>query len=380
MIVGHSRGGEGVGHASFFNRLTLDSARLVSPIVMLDGSAGLRTVRFGLRVAAAIAPTDRQYVPVTGSTVVPDRYFLIHGSRDGDVSNFPGYNTYNRAHAVDLANPTVSDGRFKALLWVTVPTTTSSTASGRRKRRRATTMPRASQEQVAKVTSARSRRRCCSTARNTWTCYAITPRRTGCPPAPISCRSIRIPDASSSSTTRKASSHLRSPPGARNGRGRRAGDGATVQGSRQRGWDDQHDDHAAPRVERVGSATAPETGSWPPFPPNATRCWRFASASRPRRRMPPIAIRTSARSVERARRTAAISCELASTGCSIPMSFRRRQDRDADAAAADSAACRRRRRASRPAIDRLAFQRSGDRRRLCRRRAAFQLVDRINGK
>jgi hypothetical protein len=57
-------------------------------------------------------------VPLTGPTVVPDRYYLIHGSRDGDVSNFAGYNTYNRAHAVDLANPTVSDGKLKALLWV----------------------------------------------------------------------------------------------------------------------------------------------------------------------------------------------------------------------------------------------------------------------
>src|SRR5262249_17378173 len=83
--------------------------------------------------------------------VVPDNYFLIHGSRDGDVSNFPGYDTYNRAHAVDLANPTTSDGRFKSLLWVhranhnqfntTWPTETPGTP----------TLTRAEQEQVAKV-------------------------------------------------------------------------------------------------------------------------------------------------------------------------------------------------------------------------------------
>ena len=66
----------------------------------------------------AIAPTDRQYEPLTGPTVVPDSYLLVHGSRDGDVSSFDGYNTYNRAHAVDPANPTVSDGQLKALLWV----------------------------------------------------------------------------------------------------------------------------------------------------------------------------------------------------------------------------------------------------------------------
>jgi hypothetical protein len=151
LIVGHSRGGEGVGHASFFNPLPAIKPDIFSPTVPLDGSAGLGPYRFALRCIAAIAPTDRQYTPITGPTVVPDRYFLIHGSRDGDVSTFEGYNTFNRAHAVDLANPTVSDGKLKALLWVlganhnqfnsTWPTETPS----------ATTMPRADQEQVAKV-------------------------------------------------------------------------------------------------------------------------------------------------------------------------------------------------------------------------------------
>jgi hypothetical protein len=151
MIVGHSRGGEGVGHASYFNRLAAIQPDLAHPTVPLDGSVGLGPYRFNLSVVAAIAPTDGQYTPLTGPTVVPDAYFLIHGSRDGDVSNFPGYDTYNRAHAVDLANPTVSDGRFKALLWVyranhnqfntTWPTETPGTP----------TLTRAEQEQVARV-------------------------------------------------------------------------------------------------------------------------------------------------------------------------------------------------------------------------------------
>jgi hypothetical protein len=118
LLVGHSRGGEGVGHASLFNRLNAIQPDAFSPVVPLDGSAGLGPYHFTLSAVAAIAPTDRQYEPLTGPTVVPDRYFLIHGSQDGDVSTFEGYNTYSRTHGVDLANPTVSDGRLKALLWV----------------------------------------------------------------------------------------------------------------------------------------------------------------------------------------------------------------------------------------------------------------------
>jgi hypothetical protein len=151
LIIGHSRGGEGVGHASFFNRLASIKPDVFSPVVPLDGSVGLGPYRFRLTAAAAIAPTDRQYVPLTGPTIVPDRYYLIHGSRDGDVSTFEGYNTYDRAHAVDLANPTVSDGKWKALLWVYGAnhnqfntTWPSETAPG-------FAMPRADQEQIARV-------------------------------------------------------------------------------------------------------------------------------------------------------------------------------------------------------------------------------------
>src|SRR5215470_14116928 len=52
LIVGHSRGGEAVGHASFFNRLAAIG------VVVLDGSPpfGLGPYRFGLTAAAAIAP------------------------------------------------------------------------------------------------------------------------------------------------------------------------------------------------------------------------------------------------------------------------------------------------------------------------------------
>ncbi len=151
MIVGHSRGGEGVGHASYFNQLASIKPDIFSPVVPLDGSAGLGPYRFALTVVAAIAPTDRQYIPLSGPTVVPDHYFLIHGSRDGDVSTFEGYNTYNRAHAVDLANPTVSDGKLKALLWVFGANHNQFNSAWPSETPPATTMPRADQGQIAKV-------------------------------------------------------------------------------------------------------------------------------------------------------------------------------------------------------------------------------------
>jgi hypothetical protein len=151
LIVGHSRGGEGVGHASLLNTLNSIKPDALTPVVPLDGSAGLGPYRFRLTGVAAIAPTDRQYEPLAGPTAVPDRYFLIHGSRDGDVSSFEGYNTYNRAHAIDPADPTASDGKLKALLWVIGANHNQFNSVWATETPPATTMPRADQEQVAKV-------------------------------------------------------------------------------------------------------------------------------------------------------------------------------------------------------------------------------------
>ena len=151
MIVGHSRGGEGVGHASYFNRLLAIQPDLSHPTVPLDGTVGLGPYRFALTAVVAIAPTDGQYQPLTGPTIVPDAYFLIHGSRDGDVSNFGGYNTYNRAQAVDLANPTVSGGKFKALWWVFSANHNQFNSTWPTENPGTPTLTRAEQEQIAKV-------------------------------------------------------------------------------------------------------------------------------------------------------------------------------------------------------------------------------------
>ncbi|MDJ0735225.1 MAG: hypothetical protein QNJ47_14370 [Nostocaceae cyanobacterium] len=118
MIAGHSRGGEGVGHASYFNRLNSVVPEPGDPPVPLDGSVGLGPYDFNLKAVVAIAPTENQYQPVGGRVIIKDNYIILHGSRDGDVWDFQGYQTYDRAHPIDLGNPTQEAEGFKALLWI----------------------------------------------------------------------------------------------------------------------------------------------------------------------------------------------------------------------------------------------------------------------
>jgi hypothetical protein len=118
MIAGHSRGGEAVGHASHFNRLDAVVPNLGDPPVPLDGSRGLGPYHFNLKAVVAIAPTENQYQPVNGPVVIKDNYVILHGSRDGDVWPFPGSQTYDRAHPIDLDHPTQEAEGFKSLLWI----------------------------------------------------------------------------------------------------------------------------------------------------------------------------------------------------------------------------------------------------------------------
>src|SRR5262245_21700371 len=87
----------------------------------------------------------------SGPTVVPDSYFVIHGSKDSDVFTFEGYHTYERAHAVDLANTTVSDGKFKAMLWVHKANHNQFNSIWASETAPGVAMPRASQDEIAKV-------------------------------------------------------------------------------------------------------------------------------------------------------------------------------------------------------------------------------------
>ncbi|WP_419861074.1 alpha/beta hydrolase family protein [Candidatus Palauibacter sp.] len=91
-LIGHSRGGEAVGHAAAFNRLSRypDDASLE-----FDFNHGIRAI-------IAIAPVDGQYLP-TGRFVPVENvnYMVFHGSHDGDVTSFHGLRLYNRLGFTD---------------------------------------------------------------------------------------------------------------------------------------------------------------------------------------------------------------------------------------------------------------------------------------
>ncbi len=91
-LIGHSRGGEAVGHAAAFNRLTRypDDAN-----VKLD-------YNFPIKSIIAVAPVDGQYKPSEKFQPVENvNYLVFHGSHDGDVSVFHGLRQYQRVRFTD---------------------------------------------------------------------------------------------------------------------------------------------------------------------------------------------------------------------------------------------------------------------------------------
>ena len=91
-LIGHSRGGEAVGHAAAFNRLTRypDDAEL-------EFDFG-----FDIKAVIAIAPVDGQYLPADQRVPVENvNYLVFHGSHDGDVTSFHGLRQFNRVSFTD---------------------------------------------------------------------------------------------------------------------------------------------------------------------------------------------------------------------------------------------------------------------------------------
>jgi hypothetical protein len=86
-LIGHSRGGEAVMHAAFFNRLPYYP----------DNALEVFDFGFNIRSVVAIAPVDGQYQPGKIRTALKDiNYFVIQGSHDMDMSSYQGLRPFNR--------------------------------------------------------------------------------------------------------------------------------------------------------------------------------------------------------------------------------------------------------------------------------------------
>ena len=102
-LIGHSRGGEAVGHAAAFNRLDRypDDATLEFDF------------DYDIRAIIAIAPVDGQYLPTNRFVPVENvNYMVFHGSHDGDVTSFHGLRLYKRLKFTD------GEPRLKTAIWV----------------------------------------------------------------------------------------------------------------------------------------------------------------------------------------------------------------------------------------------------------------------
>ena len=91
-LMGHSRGGEAVGIAASFNRLS-----------HYPDDANVKfNFNFDIKSVFAIAPVDGQYRPAGVPTPIENvNYMVIHGSHDGDVSSFNGLRAFQRIKFTD---------------------------------------------------------------------------------------------------------------------------------------------------------------------------------------------------------------------------------------------------------------------------------------
>jgi dienelactone hydrolase len=91
-IMGHSRGGEAVAVAAFFNKLPFYP----------DDAKQKFDYNFNIKSVVAIAPVDGQYRPGEDRTPLENvNYLVIHGANDGDVQSFAGLRQYERIKFTD---------------------------------------------------------------------------------------------------------------------------------------------------------------------------------------------------------------------------------------------------------------------------------------
>ncbi len=144
-LIGHSRGGEAVGHAAAFNRLSRYPD---------DGSLEF-DFDFHIRSIIAIAPVDGQYLPTGRHVPLEDvNYLVFHGSHDGDVTSFHGLRQYQRigfTEATDFFKTAVYVYRANHGQWNTVwNNKDNGPRSGRRLNLRGLIPPQ-EQRQIGKV-------------------------------------------------------------------------------------------------------------------------------------------------------------------------------------------------------------------------------------
>ncbi len=91
-LIGHSRGGEAVGHAALFSHLPFYP----------DNANEIFDFDFDIRSIIAIAPCDGQYQPANIRTPLTDiNYLVLQGSHDADVSSYQGMRQFNRIRFTD---------------------------------------------------------------------------------------------------------------------------------------------------------------------------------------------------------------------------------------------------------------------------------------
>ena len=238
-----------------------------------------------------------------------------------------------------LANPTVSDGELKTLLWVFGANHNQFNSVWASETPPATTMPRADQELVAKVFLEHdSRTRCCSIDQRYLEVLRdhaagrhldAGQRRSGvavpgsgarlpaAQPGRAAAAAVSLPVQGTAAGVALVAiaqrSRISSTPARRSRRSRCACSGA----------------------RRSPAAAEPRSGDGPGR--TLQRRWRFASASPPRRTTPPIATRTSRSRCPSGSRTAAIRASSLHRLLYPDTRVRIRQDRDAVTAAAVAA-------------------------------------------